>query len=92
MTHISRRGVMAATLGVAGSALIGSNAFAEEEAPRSTDEKSKLRAATKKWLHFGPFATLDAVVQFVNLPPAQGAGEVVVVPRTDGKFDVLIYL
>ena len=58
---------------------------------KDADAKLKLRLAAKRWLHIAGFATLDDLTRFVDAPPAQAAGEVVVIPVA-GKFDAMIYI
>lgn len=48
-------------------------------------------AEDKTWHAFVSSSLVDAV-NFVNLPPAQGAGEFVFSNRPDGAVDVAYYL
>lgn len=93
MAEISRRGAVAATL-AAGVAMLGATSAVQAgiHQDAAADEKMKIRAAVKRWYNVGPKNTLADVVNYVNANPAQGAGEIVVLPRTDGKFDLLIYI
>ena len=62
---------------------------------RSDLEAVKPRLSTSDqgatW-HAASFATLDDAVYFVNLPPAQGAGEFVFSDNSYGGVDVAYYL
>ncbi|MFC5719654.1 hypothetical protein ACFP1Z_05605 [Streptomyces gamaensis] len=55
--------------------------------------KGALAAASQQpvW-HSATFATLDDAVNFVNTPPAQGAGEVGFSDRPDGQVDLIFFL
>ncbi|MGK5630968.1 hypothetical protein [Streptomyces sp. URMC 123] len=45
----------------------------------------------RSWHAVGTFATLEDVAVFVNAPPAQGPGEVVLCCH-DGVIEVMIYM
>lgn len=47
---------------------------------------------TVKTWHALTFPTLDAAVHFVNLTPAQVAGEFVFSNRSDGQVDIAYFL
>ena len=60
---------------------------------KDASAKLRIRLSMKRWVHFSGFASMDAVATFLNLPPAQGAGEAVVVPAAGhSSYDVLAYL
>jgi hypothetical protein len=95
MSEITRRGAAAAAIAVGAAVLLPgkSSAGDSQKAEDLKDGEAKLRVrmATKRWIHISGYATLDALANFVNLSPAQQAGEVVVIPVA-GKFDALIYI
>jgi hypothetical protein len=53
--------------------------------------KNALAAEVKIW-HYLQFGSPTAVVNFVNAPPAQGAGELVVTDLDNGAFGVFYFL
>lgn len=54
--------------------------------------KANLSSATKTWVYSGQFTTGAAVASYVNLNPAQAAGETMVAGNTGGAFDLWIYI
>jgi hypothetical protein len=54
--------------------------------------KTAIQAEVKTWHYVGNFPTKQAAVAFVNLPPAQGAGEVQFVGAPNGTVDLYIFL
>jgi hypothetical protein len=54
--------------------------------------KSAIAAAAAQTWHVLTFATTQAAVNFVNLPPAQGAGQAVFSYRPDGQVDLMYFL
>jgi hypothetical protein len=68
-----------------------------EGAQLTTNPADKLRiraaASTRKWYAL-TFPTVQAAVNYANLPPAQGAGEFIVSDRANDAsgYDVGIYL
>ncbi len=57
----------------------------------ASSHKNSLAAVTRTW-HVLTFATAADAVYFVNLPPAQGAGEVSFSYRPDGRVDLMYFL
>jgi hypothetical protein len=53
--------------------------------------KTAIQAEVKTW-HYINFPTPQAAVAFVNLPPAQGAGEVQFDRAPNGTVDLYIFL
>ncbi|WP_432196844.1 hypothetical protein [Streptomyces sp. bgisy027] len=53
--------------------------------------KNALRSDVKTW-HALSFSTMDEVVNFVNLEPAQGAGEVEFSFGPDGQIWLMYFL
>jgi hypothetical protein len=53
--------------------------------------KSALRSDVKTW-HALSFSTMDEVVNFINLEPAQGPGEVEFSFSPDGQIWLMYYL
>ncbi|MGP3950290.1 hypothetical protein [Streptomyces sp. 7N604] len=53
--------------------------------------KNALRSGVKTW-HVLTFPNSDDAVQFVNVDPPQGAGEVCFSNRPDGQVDLMFFL
>jgi len=53
--------------------------------------KNALRSDVKTW-HNITCSTMDEVVNYINLEPAQGPGEAVFSFRPDGLIELLYYL
>lgn len=53
--------------------------------------KARLGAQQKTW-HSSVFANAAAFVSFINVNPAQGAGEAFCTDRSDGQIDGFYYL
>ncbi|MFI1166117.1 hypothetical protein ACH4UM_21480 [Streptomyces sp. NPDC020801] len=54
--------------------------------------KAALAAVQAATWHVLTFATTQDAVNFVNLPPAQGAGQAVFSYRPDGRVDLMYFL
>jgi hypothetical protein len=63
--------------------------LSEEEAV--AHKESSVGIAAKIW-RVTTVATASAAANFLNLPPAQGAGEASLSNRADGKVDVYFFL
>jgi hypothetical protein len=57
----------------------------------SAEEKEQLRASVAIWRYRLSSSPQDAV-DFVNRPPAQGAGQAVFSRRDDGRVDTFYFL
>ena len=53
--------------------------------------KSAIRSDVKTW-HALSFSTIDEAVNFVNLDPAQGSGEMSFSFSPDGRVELLYFL
>jgi hypothetical protein len=54
--------------------------------------KATVAAAAAQTWHVLTFQTTQDAVNFVNLPPAQGAGQVGFSYRPDGRVDLIYFL
>ena len=54
-------------------------------------EKERVSIPTKVWRYGGRFADAQAAVEYVNLEPAQQAGEVALSTQDDGSVDVFVF-
>jgi hypothetical protein len=54
-------------------------------------KQSAAAVAAKQWRHFVE-PNAQAAADFLNLAPAQGAGEACIASRADGRVDVYYYL
>ncbi|MEU1815176.1 hypothetical protein ABZ543_08255 [Streptomyces roseifaciens] len=66
-------------------------AVSDIEARAIKTELAEAEEEVKIWRSL-VFATLEDAVNFVNLEPAQGAGEFVFSNRSDGQVDAAYYL
>jgi hypothetical protein len=100
MGELTRRTALVAG-SVSAVTLLGAQAVAQQreggaEREVSTDlgEKQRLRTAspTRRWYALN-FPTLQAAVNYVNAPPAQGPGEFIISDRPTGSgYDAAVYL
>lgn len=54
--------------------------------------KETLAVAEKTWLYVGAFSPGQEIADFLNLDPAQVAGEAMIANRADGLTDVYIFI
>ncbi|MFD0337148.1 hypothetical protein ACFVH0_00370 [Streptomyces sp. NPDC127117] len=55
-------------------------------------KKSLATAAAAKAWHHGVYQSVDAAVGYLNIDPVQGAGEAIIIPRSDGQVDLVYFI
>ncbi len=71
------------------------NVLLSQDSKKAGQSKPNLRgaaAATKTWIYAGQFPDGVSVADYLNLEPAQGAGEAMVSGNLGGPFDVWIFI